>query len=507
MGGRIAAMPFLDIRPGLLHQTATARFALITPAMPPPPPPRSMLHPTLIDHTVHSLPFTQGEMFPRPTIPPRLNNENAPPQEEGVSLQNSNVQQEGDQDYRFPPIESRETVSQPSGGEQKKEGMPLVCSQENEGVSSGKDIDINVRHVEDDHEPQDMAVVDPCEGQEKLIGQLSPEGAHKNEREAERHSLERLRDPDLHSYESKLKNVPDSHDLTRPQFDPRQHFGSPPADLLLPFGRHPLEIRETFGRPPLEGRDHFGRLPPEGRDNLGRLPVDGRDHYGRPIIEGRNSFGRLPMDGREMFGRPPVDMRDHFGRPPSDSGRREQFPPDKPWGHRGDFDERPHHSFPAFGGQKGFPDDRPRHGNYRNEHRNAPGWNRGFESDAPRDYDDRRRSWERHRDRDDREFGFRREMNGNRFGRERQSSNWMPPQPQIFEYFPEATTTKEKADEVSQVNGEIPETGSQQQTVKTAKDPELCEKETSDKMNEEKDALEAEVKSQPVVESTETEGT
>ncbi|XP_044145870.1 SR-related and CTD-associated factor 8 isoform X2 [Bufo gargarizans] len=514
MGGRIAAMPFLDIRPGLLHQPATARFGLLTPAMPPPPPPRSMLPPGLIDPTLHSLQFTQGEIFPRPTIPPRLNNDNALPQEEGISLQSSTIRQERDQDYRFPPIESRETVGHSSGGEQKKEGMQLVASRENEGVSSAEDIDINIRHIEDDHEPQDMAVVDPSESQEKIVtgpilGQLSAEGAHKDEREDEMHSLESLRGPDHHSFENKLKNIPDDHEVPiRPQLDPRQHFGSPPADLLLPFGRHPLEIRETFGRPPLEGRDHYGRPPPEGRDHLGRPPVDGRDHYGRPILEGRNSFGRLPVDGREIFGRPPLDMRDHFGRPPPDIGRREHFPPDKPWGHRGDFDERPHPSFTGFGGQKGFPDDRPsRHGNYRHEQRNAPGWNRGFESDDHRDYDDRRRSWERHRDRDDRDFGFRREVNGNRFGRERQTSNWMPPQQQYFEYFPEATTTKEKADEVSQVNGEKPETESQQQTLKNANEPELCEKETPDKKNEERGAVEAEVKSQPVVESTETEGT
>ncbi|KAM4043282.1 SR-related and CTD-associated factor 8 isoform 1-T5 [Anomaloglossus baeobatrachus] len=514
MSGRIAAMPFLDIRPGLL-QPATARFALLTQAMPPPPPPRSMLPPALIDPTLHSLPFTHGEIFPRPTIPSRLHNDNAPSQDEGVGLQRSNIQQERDQDYRFPPVESRETVGQPSGSEQKKEGMQLVSSQSNEVVSSGEDIDINARHVEDDHEPQDMAVVDPCEGQDKLVtgsivGPLSPEGSHKGEREAEMHSFENMRGPpDPHSYERKLKNVPDHHDVpTRPKLDPRHHFGCPPGDLLLPFNRPPLEIRESFDRPPLEGRDHFGRPHLEGRDHPGRPPVDGRDHYGRPLLEGRNSFGRLPMDGREMFGRPPLEMRDHFGRQmPSDIGRREQFPPDKPWGHRGDFDERPHHPFPGFGGPKGFPDDRPRHGNFRHEHRNAPGWNRGFESEAQRDFDDRRRPWERHRDRDEREFGFRREMNGNRFGRERQSSNWMPHQPHNFEYFPEATVTQENTDEVSQVNGETPETGSRQQTVKSASDPKLCEKETPDKKNEKKEAMEAEVKSQPVVESTETEGT
>ncbi|XP_075059501.1 SR-related and CTD-associated factor 8 isoform X2 [Mixophyes fleayi] len=507
--GRIAGMPFLDVRPGLLTQQATARFTLLTPAMPPPPPPRSMLPPSLIDPSVHSLAFPPGDIFHRPGIPSRLNSDNVPTQEESVPLQSSNIQQDGDQDYRFPPIENRETVSQPTGGEHKKESIPLVDSEENKSVSSAEEIDKFI-HVEDDHEPQDMAVVDPCEGQDKLtestVGHLSPEGGNK----ADVHSLENLRGSDLNPYENKLKNLSYSPDIPlRPPLDARQHFGSPPIDLLSPFIRHPLEIREIFGGPPTEGRDHFGRPPPDSRDHLGRPPMESRDHFGRPIQEGRSSFGRPPMDEREHFGKQSLDMREHFGRLPADGGRREQlnFPPDKPWGHRGDFDERQHHSFPGFGGPKGFQDERHRHGNYRHESRNVPGWNRGFEPNAHRDFDDRRRSWERHRDRDDRDFGLRREINGNRFGRERQSSNWIPPQPQIFEYFPEETTTKEKdADDVLQVNGEMPETGNQQ-TVKNSNDPELCEQESSDKVNEAKEVTDAEVKSQPVVESTETEGT
>lgn len=507
MTGRIAGMPFLDIRPGLLPQPATARFALLTAAMPPLPPSRSMLPPALLDPTVHSLPFPPGDIFSRPSIPSRLNSDNTPTQEESIILPSGNIQQERDQDYRFPPLEN---LSQPSGGELNKESNPAAAVQESKGVISAEEI--NLRHAVDDHELQDMAVVDPSEGQDKLpecgVGYLNVEGSHETDSKTDAKSLDSLRTSDHLSYESKLRNIPDSHDgEMKPPLAGRPQFGSPSVDLLPPFGRHPLELREMFSRPPPDGRDHFGRLIPE--DHLGRLPIDSKDHFGQPILEGRNHFGRSPMDGREHFGRPPLDVRDHFGRVPPDGGRREQimFHADKPWGHRGDFDERQHLPFPGFGGPKSFQDERHRQGNFRPEPRNALGWNRAFEPEANRDFDDRRRPWERHRDRDDRDFAFRREMNGNRFGRERPSSNWMPPHPQMFEYFAEANATKQKEDNMPQVNGDMPEPGSQSQTPKIVNDPELCEQESSGKVNEEKDAKDAEVENQLLVESTETEGT
>lgn len=509
MPGRIAGMPFLDIRQGLLPQPATARFALLTPAMPPLPPSRSMLPPAFMDPTMHSLPFPPGDIFSRPSIPSRLHSDNTPTQEESVPLPSSNIQQEGDQDYRFPPLEN---VGPPPGGEHNKESIQAVAAPENKSVLTAEEIDINMRHTVDNHELQDMAVVDPSEGQEKLpecgAGYLSVEGSHETDNKADAQSLDILRASDHLSYESKLRNIPDSHDSEmKPPLEGRPPFGSPPIDLLPPFGRHPLDMREMFSRPPPDGRDHFGRVIPE--DHLGRLHMDSKDHYGQPILEGRNHFGRLPMDGREHFGRPPPDVRDHFGRVPLDGGRREQimFHPDKPWGHRGDFDERQHLPFPGFGGPKGFEDERHRHGNYRHEPGNAMGWNRGFEPEVNRDFDDRRRPWERNRDRDDRDFAFRREMNGNRFGRERPSSNWMPPNSQMFEYFSEANATNQKEDNMPQVNGDMPESGSQPQTAKNANDPELCKQESSVKVNEEKDAKDAEVESQLLVESTETEGT
>ncbi|XP_068087996.1 SR-related and CTD-associated factor 8 isoform X3 [Hyperolius riggenbachi] len=510
MPNRIAGMPFLDIRPGLLGQATTARFALLTPAMPPPPPPRSML-PPLIDPTVHSLPFPSGDIFPRPNIISRVHSDNTVAQEENVSQSHSNLQQERDQDYRFPPVEN---VNLPSGGKPNTQTSTPVVSQENKDLNSTEEIDIKVRQLEDDHEPQDMSVVDPCEGQEKIIesdaGFMSVEVSHGTERKVEPQSLDGVRDSDLHSYKSKLGNTLDSNDSEQKlPLEPRQQFGSTPLDLLPPFGfgRHPLEMREMFNRPPPEERDHFGRPLLEG--HLGRPPMDTKDHYGRPILEGRNNFGRSPVDGREHFGRPPLNIRDHFGNLITDGGRREplHFHPEKPWGHRGDFDERQLLSFPGFGGLKGFQDERHRHSNYRHEPRNAPGWNRAFEPDPNRDFDDRRRPWERHRDRDDRDFGFRREMNGNRFGREMPSSSFILPQPQIFEYFPESSATNQKAKDMPQVNGDAPDTGNQTQTIKNVNDPELSEQESSDKVNEEKDARNAEVESQLVVESTETEGT
>nr|DBA26949.1 TPA: hypothetical protein GDO54_011138 [Pyxicephalus adspersus] len=505
MPGRLAGMPFLDIRPGLLPQPGT-RFALLTPAMPPLPPSRSMLPPALIDPAVHSLPFPPGDIFPHPNISSRLSSDNTPTSEENVPLPNSNIQQEGDQDYRFPPMEN---VAQPSAGEPNKEIMQ--AAPENKSVVPAEEVDANARHSVDDHELQDMAVVDPSEGQDKLpdcdTGYLSA-GTHETDSKADTQSHDSHRASNHPNYESNLRNIPDSHDSEmKLPLEGRPQFGSPPVDILPPFGRHPLEMRELFTRPPPNGRDNFGRHIPE--DHLGRLPMDNKDHFGQPILEGRNHFGRSPMDGREHFGRPPLDARDHFGRVPSDGGRREQlmFHPDKPWGHRGDFDERQHLSFPGFGGPKGFQDERHRHGNYRQEPRNAPGWNRGFDQEANRDFDDRRRPWERHRDRDDRDFAFRREMNGNRFGRERPSGNWMPPQQQIFEYFTEANATNQKEDNLPQVNGDMPETGSEPQTAKKANDSELCEQESSGKVNEEKDTKDAEVESQQLVESTETEGT
>ncbi|XP_053317250.1 SR-related and CTD-associated factor 8 isoform X2 [Spea bombifrons] len=505
MHGRVAGMPYLDIRQGLLPQPPTARFAMLQPGMPPPPPPRSMLPPTLIEPHVHPMPFPPSDIFPCPERPygvqGRSNTDTANEQEKSIPLSNNNIQQDGDQDYRFPRIESRETHGPSPSGENDNERIQAVGSQEHQVAGSAEERDVKVGHGEDDHEPQDMAVVDPSEGQEKLIsesvGHLTPEESHNSERKPEMDPHENRRGPGPHGFEIKGTNISESQDSPlRPPIDARMHFGGHPVDLP-PFVRHPLEVREFFGRPPLEGRDPYGRPLIETRDPFGRPHIESRDHYGRPILDDHNHFGRPPTDGR-----------DHFARPPPDGvGRREQvhFPPDKPWGHRGDFDER-QHSFPVFGGPKGFHDERYHHGNYRQEPRNIPNWNRGFEQDAHRDFDDRRRPWERQRDRDDRDFGFRREVNGNRFGRER-PPNWMPPQPQVFEYFPEATTTH-KEEDAPQVNGENRETSSPQQTVKKSNEPELCEQpESSVKLDEEKDDKKPEIESQPVVESTENEGT
>ncbi|KAM8952976.1 SR-related and CTD-associated factor 8 [Pelodytes ibericus] len=517
--GRMAGLPFLDIHQGLLTQPPTARFAMLQPGMPPPPPPpRSMLPPTLLDSTVHTMPFPPSDMFPRPERPfgiqGRLTADSAHVQEKSVSLPSSNIQQDGDQDYRFPRVENRDNHGQSSADEHDNERMPTVGNQENQTISTTQKCDTEAGHSGDDHEPQDMAIVAPCEGQEKLnsdsVGNLSPKESLNSQGKSEMDTIENVRGPG-HAYAKGPATLDTQDSPLRPSMDTRPQFGGPPAEVLPPFGRHPLE-REFFGRPPMDGRDHFSRPPVELRDHFGGPPMEARDHYGRPVLEDMNNFGRSPTDGREHFGRPPPDMRDnHHGRQPGDGvGRREQmnFPSDKPWGHRGDFDERQHHSFAGFGGPKGFQDERYRHGNYRQEPRNVPGWNRGFEQDAHRDFDDRRRPWERQRDRDDREFGFRREVNGNRFGRERQPSNWAPPQPQVFEYFPEAAPTNQKDDNAPQVNGENPETSSQEQTVKKTNDDELFEqKAPSDKVTEEKDVKEPEIESKPVVESTETEGT
>lgn len=261
--------------------------------------------------------------------------------------------------------------------------------------------------------------------------------------------------------------------------------------------------------------DRDYRFPPvENRENLNRPPsMDIRDSVGRPPLDPRESLGRPPVDGREHLGRSHIDLRENFGRPGMENlGRREHFAfnSDKHWGQRGDYDEREHHTFPAYGGLKGFQEDRERYRqtNYRFDTRSGPSWNRGMEQDAHRDFDDRRRPWERQRDRDDRDFNFGREINGNRFGRERIQNNWIPPpHPRSFEYF-EGVTSQQKADSVPQVNGENTETESQPTAVQVEDELELYEKlTTSSDIKNEKSDTEAELESEPVVESTETEGT
>ncbi|NWR13702.1 SCAF8 protein, partial [Emberiza fucata] len=308
---------------------------------------------------------------------------------------------------------------------------------------------------------------------------------------------------------------------------PRGPF--PPGDIFnqteRPFGAPGRQNIDNISNPekrlPLGGDniqqegDRDYRFPPvENRDNLNRpSPVDVRDSVGRPPVDPREGIGRPPVDGREHFARPHIDMRENFGRPGIDNlGRREHFGfnSDKHWGQRGDYDEREHHAFPVYGGPKSFHEDRERfrHVNYRFDSRSGPSWNRGFEQDAHRDFDDRRRPWERQRDRDDRDFNFCREINGNRFGRDRMSNNWIPPpHPRVFEYF-DGATSQRKADNMPQVNGENTETESQPPTAQVQDDPELYEKLTSSvEINKEKSDTEADIESEPVVESTETEGT
>ncbi|NXF05925.1 SCAF8 protein, partial [Smithornis capensis] len=314
---------------------------------------------------------------------------------------------------------------------------------------------------------------------------------------------------------------PSLHPPPRGPFPPGDIFNQTERPFATPGRQNIDSISNPDKRLPLGGEniqqegDRDYRFPPvENRDNLNRpSAVDVRDSVGRPPVDPREGIGRPPVDGREHFPRPHIDMRENFGRPGIDNlGRRDHFGfnSEKHWGQRGDYDEREHHAFPIYGGPKGFHEDRERfrHVNYRFDSRSGPNWNRGFEQDAHRDFDDRRRPWERQRDRDDRDFNFCREINGNRFGRDRMSNNWIPPpHPRVFEYF-DGATSQRKADNTPQVNGENTETESQPPTAQVQDDPELYEKLTSSvEINKEKSDTEADIESEPVVESTETEGT
>nr|XP_060473228.1 LOW QUALITY PROTEIN: SR-related and CTD-associated factor 8 [Panthera onca] len=308
------------------------------------------------------------------------------------------------------------------------------------------------------------------------------------------------------------------HPPPRGPFPPGDIFSQPERPFLVPGRQSVDNVTNPEKRIPL-GNDNIQqegdrdyRFPPmEARESISRPPpVDVRDVVGRPI-DPREGPGRPPLDGRDHFGRPPVDIRENLVRPGIDHlGRRDHFGfnPEKPWGHR-DFDEREHRVLPVYGGPKGLHEERGRFrsGNYRFDPRSGP-WNRGFGQEVHRDFDDRRRPWERQRDRDDRDFDFCREINGNRLGRDRIQNTWVPPpHARVFDFF-EGATSQRKGDNVPQVNGENTERHAQPPPLPVQNDPELYEKLTSSsEINKEKSDTVADIESEPVVESTETEGT
>ena len=308
------------------------------------------------------------------------------------------------------------------------------------------------------------------------------------------------------------------HPPPRGPFPPGDIFSPPERPFLVPGRQNVDNVPNPEKRIPL-GNDNIQqegdrdyRFPPiEPREAISRPPpVDVRDVVGRPV-DPREGPGRPPLDGRDHFGRPPVDIRENLVRPGIDHlGRRDHFGfnPEKPWGHR-DFDEREHRVLPVYGGPKGLHEERGRFrsGNYRFDPRSGP-WNRGFGQEVHRDFDDRRRPWERQRDRDDRDFDFCREMNGNRLGRDRIQNTWIPPpHARVFEFF-EGATSQRKGDNVPQVNGENTERHAQPPPLPAQSDPELYEKlASSSEINKEKSDTVADIESEPVVESTETEGT
>ncbi|XP_038664372.1 SR-related and CTD-associated factor 8 isoform X1 [Scyliorhinus canicula] len=258
--------------------------------------------------------------------------------------------------------------------------------------------------------------------------------------------------------------------------------------------RAPFPPGGSFNR--LEGAFTRSGVPSaDSSTNASQATGDERRNAGND-----NSFQRdnMQQEGDRDYRFPPVDNNDNLGR-------RDQFGfgSDQRWGSR-DFDERERRALP-FGGPKSFHEDHERYGgrNFRFDGRSGPMWNRGFDQEAHRDLDDRSRPWERQRDRDDRDFGFRRDINGSRFGRDREQDHWVPPRHR-FDYF-QGTTDHQKHDDRPRVNGDFSETISQPPNKELANnDPEVSVSLASPSdESEEKDDLE----NQPVTENTDTEGT
>lgn len=190
-----------------------------------------------------------------------------------------------------------------------------------------------------------------------------------------------------------------------------------------------------------EGKDQDYRFPPVEKQSTGLLRTPPPEH--REPLGG----GGGPVGGGGGGGRPPL-LQTPGTQPVRSSlvGRLQAlagFTPDNRWNQsKGDFDERDgmRGGPQAPSGPKGFQDERPSSGpNFPSRFDNRPGagggagpvggpqpWSRGggptapFSNELHKDLDDRRRPWERQRDRDERDVDFRRDMNGNRHNRERE---------------------------------------------------------------------------------------
>ncbi|XP_077588198.1 SR-related and CTD-associated factor 8 [Stigmatopora nigra] len=191
-----------------------------------------------------------------------------------------------------------------------------------------------------------------------------------------------------------------------------QSHARPPFTQMDPFHRPPHQANdnaskkeETAGAD--EGKDQDYRFPPPEKQSTGLLRTPPPEHRTLPAAGGGGGGGRPPL--LQTPGTQPA-RGSLLGRLQALAG----FTPDNQWNQsRGDFDERDGADHPNF----------PNRFDNRGGNKNAggpPPWNRGgaagkFESDL----DERRSQWDRQRDRDEREFNFRREMNGNRSNRDR----------------------------------------------------------------------------------------
>lgn len=178
----------------------------------------------------------------------------------------------------------------------------------------------------------------------------------------------------------------------------------------LPKVNNEIQPRSDIGGQQEGDQDY--RFPPPEKQSTGLLKT--------PPLEMRTD----PIPARPpLLERPPRVILQAEGR----ESRRDMsgsFRAESRWGPpRGDFDERDVRGMSL----KGFQDERS-NPNFQNRFdsrsgSSGPNWNRGASLNANmhQDYDDRRRPWERQKDRDDRDMDFRDEMNTNRHCRDRDS--------------------------------------------------------------------------------------
>ncbi|XP_078505305.1 SR-related and CTD-associated factor 8 [Lissotriton helveticus] len=273
MPGHIHGNAFVEGHQGLLSHPVGPRFPFMQPGMPPQ---RNMPPPTIIDPTVPPPqgPFPPADLLNRTEtsfVTPVQNMDNNSNSEKVIPHGNDGIQQEGDRDYRFPPVENRE-ISRPVH----------VDTSSNAG----------------------RIHVDPQEGLQRHIEESGVLGrSFMNIQEGQRLVL--------NAQEGLLRQRTDEA-LLFPRIDARGNLPRLGPGAHENFIRLGMDVREGLlraeagdglHRQVIDARQGLQRHGPNVRESMLGLPLDSQERHQRPGTESQENFQRADADSREFMQR------------------------------------------------------------------------------------------------------------------------------------------------------------------------------------------------------------